>query len=85
MTHFYYLSGESLELQVSREWVAGTRQGRSLGQEGLLQRDRRGGRVPTAAGPTGGELLLLGDGLQRIKLDPAVSNHCIPPQNRLSV
>ncbi len=72
MTQFYYLSGESLEVQAPHERVAGTRQRRVFSQEGLLQGDRRGGRIPTAAGPTGGELYLLSDGLQRINLDPAV-------------
>ncbi len=75
MTHFYYLSGESLERQAPHKRVAGTRQRRGFRQEGLLQGNRRGGRVATAARPTGGELNLLGDGLQRIKLGPAVINH----------
>ncbi len=72
MTHFYYLSRESLKIQAPHKRVAGTRQRRGFSQEGLLQGDRRGGGIPSAAGPTGGEVYLLGDGLQRINLDPAV-------------
>ncbi len=71
MTHFYYLSGENLERQAPHEGVARARSSRRVGQKGLLQGDRRGGRISTAAGPTG-DVGLLGDGLQRINLDPAV-------------
>ncbi len=71
MTHFYYLSGESLEFQTPHERVAGTRPSRRVGQKGLLQGNRGGSRgVVTAAGVR--KLYFLGDGLQRINLDPAV-------------
>ncbi len=84
MTHFYYLSGESLERQPPHEGVARARSSRRVGQKGLLQGYSGGGGITTAAG-LGGEVNLLGDGLQRINLDPAVSNHYFFLQNRLSV
>ncbi len=87
MTHFYYLSGESLERQAPHEGVARAQPSRRVGQKGLLQGDSGGSGQTTAAATAAGvrELYLFGDGLQRINLDPAVSNHYFSPQNRLSV
>ncbi len=74
MTHFYYLSGESLEVQAPHKRVARARSSRRVGQKGLLQRDGGGSGQATAAATAAGfgEVPLLGDGLQRINLDPAV-------------
>jgi hypothetical protein len=71
MTHFYYLSGEILEHQPPHEGVARTRSRRRFRQEGLLQGNSGGGGITTAR-LAGGDVDLLGDGLQRINLDPAV-------------